>query len=97
MNYISIFKKSISKIISYRVITSIISFLVLLLITRSLSISIIFILSEILFKPFIFVWNELFWEKTKETKTSIIQELSKPNETISETTIKRLVYSKRND
>lgn len=97
MNNISSIKKHLPKTITYRVITSILGFLVIWLISNNLFISVLFTLSEIIYKPIIFIFNEIIWEKLKKTSSTIIEEPKKESEVISETTIKRLVYTKKID
>jgi uncharacterized membrane protein len=94
-------KRHIVKTISYRIISSLVGFTTMWLVTGSVKIGIVFGLFELVYKPIQYYIHEKIWyrwikfdvkDKPKKTKPVIVEE---PKNEKPKDNIKRLNYTRR--
>ena len=100
-------KRHLAKTISYRVISTLVGFLIMWAVSGSVTIGAAFGIAELVYKPLQYYIHERIWyryikyglvkvvkeEESKETESTLLTGL--PNDTQQK--IKRLTYSKKTD
>ena len=100
-------KRHLAKTISYRVISTLVGFLIMWTVSGSVTIGAAFGIAELVYKPLQYYIHERIWyryikyglvnvvkeEESKETESNLLTGL--PNDTQQK--IKRLTYSKKTD
>ena len=110
MSYKVSAKRHLGKTISYRIISTLLGFLIMWFATGSIKIGAAFGVAELLIKPVLYYLHERVWyrfikfglvetKSPKKTKTSITPEPTLPPNLPEETQpqIKRLTYSKKSN